>query len=41
MNQVIKSKYCPNIIIEDGNISLGEFKTLQDANEFPIIPPKF
>lgn len=36
MNQVIKSKYCPNIIIEDGNISLGEFKTLQDANEFPL-----
>ena len=36
INQEIKTKFCPNIIINDGNISVGEFKTLEDATEFPL-----
>ncbi len=35
-NQSLKTKFCPNIIINDGNISVGEFQTLQDATEFPL-----
>lgn len=33
-----KNNYCPNIIAEDAstNVSMGEFKTIQDAMNFPI-----
>ena len=35
-NDNSKSKWCPNVIFEKGNISIGEFKTLDDAMAFPI-----
>lgn len=35
-NENDKSKWCPNVIFEKGNISIGEFKTLDDAMAFPI-----
>ena len=33
-----KNNYCPNIIAEDAstNVSMGEFKTIQDTMNFPI-----
>ena len=31
-----RSKYCPNELFSEDNISLGEFKTINDAMEFPI-----
>lgn len=35
-NDNSKSKWCPNVIFEKGNISIGEFKTLDEAMSFPI-----
>lgn len=34
--QIIKNKFCPNILVEDGNISVGEFNNIEEANAFPI-----
>lgn len=31
-----KEKYCPNILYDSNNVSIGEFKTLEDYMEFPI-----
>ena len=31
-----KEAYCPNPIFNNGTISIGEFKTLDDAMNFPI-----
>ena len=35
-NDNSKSKWCPNVFFEKGSISIGEFKTLDDAMGFPI-----
>lgn len=35
-NDNSKSKWCPNVFFEKGSISIGEFKTLDDALGFPI-----
>ena len=35
-NDNSKSKWCPNVFFENDNISIGEFKTLDDAMAFPI-----
>ena len=35
-NDNSKSKWCPNVFFEKGNVSIGEFKTLDDAMGFPI-----
>lgn len=35
-NENNKYKWCPNVIFEKGNVSIGEFKTLDDAMAFPI-----
>lgn len=31
-----KEAYCPNPIFNNGNVSIGEFKTIEDAMNFPI-----
>lgn len=35
-NDNSKSKWCPNVFFEKRSISIGEFKTLDDAMGFPI-----
>lgn len=29
-------KYCPNILFSENNISIGEFKTLEEVKEYPL-----
>jgi hypothetical protein len=36
MNKENIEKYCPNTIFNNGIISIGEFKTLEEAMNFPI-----
>ena len=31
--KISKEAYCPNSFFDNGTISIGEFKTLDDANE--------
>ena len=32
----IKEAYCPNPIFNNGTVSIGEFKTIEDAMNFPM-----
>lgn len=34
--KISKEAYCPNSFFDNGTISIGEFKTLDDAMNFPI-----
>lgn len=34
--KISKEAYCPNSLFDNGTISIGEFKTLDDAMNFPI-----
>ncbi len=34
--KISKEAYCPNLFFDNGTISIGEFKTLDDAMNFPI-----
>lgn len=31
-----QERYCPNVFFDNGSISIGEFKTLDEAMNFPI-----
>ena len=31
-----KEAYCPNPIFNNGTVSIGEFKTIEDAMNFPM-----
>ena len=34
--KINKEPYCPNLFFNNDTISIGEFKTLDDAMNFPI-----
>ena len=31
-----KEKYCPNMFFDSDNVSIGEFKTIEEAMEYPL-----
>lgn len=31
-----KIEYCPNVLFENDNVSIGEFKTIEDCMNYPI-----